>query len=102
MGKTKWQDLDYLFRKAKLFITNDSGPMHFSAALGTRTLGLFGPTDPHLYRPYGAHNQVVRLEIPCSPCMKGSCQIKTRECLDDLTIDQVYEAACKMLGEDRG
>jgi ADP-heptose:LPS heptosyltransferase len=33
-------------------ITNDSGPMHLAAALGVRTLGIFGPTDPRLFGPY--------------------------------------------------
>ncbi len=37
------------------YIGNDSGLMHCAAAAGVRTLGLFGPSYPHLYRPWGAN-----------------------------------------------
>ena len=41
-----------LVRAPATFIGNDSGPMHLSAAMGLRTIGLFGPTDPRQYGPY--------------------------------------------------
>ena len=40
-------------KRARLFVGNDSGLMHLSAALGTPTLGLFGPGFPHIYGPWG-------------------------------------------------
>ena len=40
-------------KRARLFVGNDSGLMHLSAALGTPTLGLFGPGFPHVYGPWG-------------------------------------------------
>ncbi|MEX2642953.1 MAG: glycosyltransferase family 9 protein [Acetobacterales bacterium] len=49
-----------LFRRAALFLGNDSGLMHLSAAAGTPTVGLFGPTDDRLYRPWGVHGLAVR------------------------------------------
>jgi ADP-heptose:LPS heptosyltransferase len=47
-------------KRARLFIGNDSGPMHLSAASGAPTLGLFGPTDDRLYRPWGPRTAFVR------------------------------------------
>ena len=44
--------LPALIKRADWVITNDSGPMHLAAALGVRTLGIFGPTDPRLFGPY--------------------------------------------------
>jgi len=38
--------------KADWVISNDSGPMHLAAAMGLKTIGLFGPTDPRQYGPY--------------------------------------------------
>lgn len=42
-------------KRARLYVGNDSGLMHLSAALGTPTLGLFGPGFPHIYGPWGEH-----------------------------------------------
>lgn len=47
-------------KRARLFIGNDSGAMHLSAAAGTPTIGLFGPSDERLYAPWGDHTRVVR------------------------------------------
>jgi len=44
----------------KLFIGNDSGLMHLSAASGINTIGLFGPTRDDLYGPYGKNCYVIR------------------------------------------
>jgi ADP-heptose:LPS heptosyltransferase len=47
-------------RRARMFIGNDSGLMHISAAAGTPTLGLFGPSDERRYAPWGEHAQAIR------------------------------------------
>ena len=53
--------LPALLKRADWVISNDSGPMHLAAALGVRTLGIFGPTDPRVSGPYplNAPNNVV-------------------------------------------
>lgn len=51
-GNTSLVSLPALIKRADWVITNDSGPMHLAAALGVRTLGIFGPTDPRLFGPY--------------------------------------------------
>lgn len=51
-----------------LFVSNDSGLMHLSAAVGTKTIGIFGPTNPVWVKPWGKQNAVVKAEIPCAPC----------------------------------
>ena len=48
------------FKRARLFVGNDSGPMHLAAAAGAPTLGLFGPSDERLYGPWGPRTAVVR------------------------------------------
>ena len=51
-GNTSLLSLPALIRRAEWVISNDSGPMHLAAALGVRTLGIFGPTDPRRFGPY--------------------------------------------------
>ncbi len=46
--------------RASLFVGNDSGTMHLSAAMKTPTLALFGPTDSRLYGPWGAHTAIIK------------------------------------------
>ena len=97
VGELSLMELGHLLKSARLFITNDSGPMHLAAAFGTPTLAIFGPTDPEVYGPYGPTHRVVRLDLHCSPCMKGFCRIKTHECLKTLEVNQVYQTLCEML-----
>jgi ADP-heptose:LPS heptosyltransferase len=51
-GNTSLVSLPALIKRADWVITNDSGPMHLAAALGVRTVALFGPTDPRVCGPY--------------------------------------------------
>lgn len=51
-GKTDLAALTGLVRQADWVVSNDSGPLHLAAALGVRTLGIFGPTDPLRWGPY--------------------------------------------------
>lgn len=52
-GEINLKELFALMKKLKLFVANDSGPMHIAAAMGTPTIGLFGPNLPEHYGPYG-------------------------------------------------
>jgi lipopolysaccharide heptosyltransferase II len=49
-----------LLSRARLLVSNDSGPMHLAAAVGTPVIALFGPTDPALVGPYGTGHVVLR------------------------------------------
>jgi heptosyltransferase I len=51
-GNTSLTSLPALLAKSDWVISNDSGPMHLAAAMGLKTIGLFGPTDPRHYGPY--------------------------------------------------
>ena len=67
-GRTSVSELAALIQRSGLCVTNDSGPMHLAAALGTPLVSIFGPTDPIWIGPYGRADSVVRVELPCSPC----------------------------------
>ena len=51
-GKFNLFEFAYLLMKCNLMISNDTGPMHLAAAMGTKTIGLFGPNLPELFGPW--------------------------------------------------
>lgn len=93
-GKTDLLELAELYRQCCVLITNDSGPMHIAAAVGTPVIAIFGPTDPALTGPYGDRHIVLRAGIPCSPCLSDRCtHTPAMECMDKVTVEQVLAAA---------
>ena len=79
-------------RLCDLLVTNDTGPMHVAAALGKPLVALFGPTEPRRTGPYGQLENVLRLDLPCSPCLKSHCHYeKPNECLNALSPATVFE-----------
>ena len=93
-GETDLFQLAELYRRCAVVITNDSGPMHVAAAVGTPVVGIFGPTDPSLTGPYGKEQVIFRAGIPCSPCFKDYCTNKVHmECMKLITVDQVLAGA---------
>ena len=91
-GATSLPEMIEWVRRCDLLITNDTGPMHVAAAMGKPLLALFGPTEPRRTGPYGQLQNVLQIELPCSPCMKSDCHfIKPQECLRALTPDAVLQ-----------
>lgn len=98
IGKTTLKELIALLRQARVLVTNDSGPMHLAAAVGTPVVALFGPTDPAKTGPYGPGHTVLRSGIPCSPCFSRRCtNANLMECLTTIRAEQVVEAATKLI-----
>lgn len=94
-GKTNLRQLIALLERASLVVCNDSGPMHIAAALGRPLVSLFGPTNPELTGPYGRPETVVRLDIPCSPCLSRTCSHQS--CLQLLQTAPVASLAAAQL-----
>jgi lipopolysaccharide heptosyltransferase II len=100
-GKLSLPEMVEWLRLCELMITNDTGPMHVAAALGTRVVGLFGPTEPRRTGPYGQQEHVLQLELPCSPCLKSRCRFyKPLECLRALSPETVFDAVRKRLDSE--
>jgi lipopolysaccharide heptosyltransferase II len=86
-------------RLSKLMVTNDTGPMHIAAALGTPVVAVFGPTEPRRTGPYRQLEHVVRINLPCAPCLKPRCAyVKPLECLRAIPPAAVLDAVQKRLG----
>lgn len=96
-GTFSLRELAFLMQRSSLVLTDDSGPMHLSAAVGARTLGIFGPTDPVRLGPsYGVQCMSVHRSLLCQPCMKRRCPIGTL-CMNELLPDQVIREAESLL-----
>jgi heptosyltransferase-2 len=101
-GKTTLKELASLLDLASLMITNDSGPMHIAASFNTPIVAIFGATTRDLgFYPYNKNSVVVEKDLPCRPCGKHGgnvCPIKTFDCMNLITPDEVYAHALKLLG----
>jgi heptosyltransferase-2 len=100
-GHTTLRDLISLISECDAFLTNDSGPLHVSYAVGTPMVALFGSTDPVLTGPPpGAENTnavVIAPDTPCSPCFERSCKQNDMQCMYAVTSDDVYYGIKKVL-----
>lgn len=96
-GKTTMPELMEAIRPLKVFVSNDSGPMHIASALNVPAVGIFGPTTRELgFFPYGAGNRVVETPLQCRPCaLHGSrkCPRGHFLCMRLLTVEEVFSAA---------
>jgi heptosyltransferase I len=93
-GTTTVGLLPAFLSKASLLITNDSGPMHVAAAVGTPVVALFGPTSAVRTGPYGVGHSVLTGNIPCRPCFSRTCHnTLPLECLRTVSPEQVLAAA---------
>ncbi len=92
-GQTSLGLLPALLKSAVLLVTNDSGPMHVAAAVGTPVVAMFGPTSPLRTGPYGPGHAVLTHRVVCSPCFSRVCRNRVHlECLAGITSHQVLAA----------
>ena len=96
VGQTQLEDLIGLISRCRLFVTNDSGPMHLSAALDVPQVALFGSTDERATGPLSERAVVIHKHVECSPCFLRECPIDLR-CFYQIEVDKVYETACSLL-----
>jgi ADP-heptose:LPS heptosyltransferase len=102
-GSIEVGELAALLERARALVTNDSGPMHVAAALGTPTIGLFGPETPVMYGPLGERASALWRPPVCSPCInvhdnkRLTCVRGFPECLVNLSVEVVLEEARAVL-----
>ena len=90
-------------RRCSLIITNDSGPMHVAISHKVPIVAMYGPSSPKLYGPYTEAATIVTAVPPCPGCadgMKHKCS--DMQCMTRLMVEQVVEAAEKMLAKYSG
>jgi lipopolysaccharide heptosyltransferase II len=97
-GRTSLRELPAVIAEARAMLTNDSGPMHVAAAVGTPVVAVFGPTNPSRTGPYSDRAVVVRSAVPCAPCYQRRCDRPV--CLEEVGVEDVVgEARALLSGE---
>jgi heptosyltransferase-2 len=90
-GKTSLREFMALLKLCRVLLTNDTGPMHIAAALGTPVVVPFGSTSPELTGPGlpgDPRNALIRGEAPCAPCFRRTCPIDFR-CMTSISVERV-------------
>jgi lipopolysaccharide heptosyltransferase II len=100
LGGAGWRELAAALSLCDLLLSNDAGPMHVSAAVGTTTVGIFGPSDPAMWFPYPSAegHRAVDHRLACRPCSGKPCG--ARVCMAELapatvieTLEEAWNAA---------
>ena len=84
---------------ADVAVSNDSGLMHIAAALGTPTMGIFGPTSPYHWAPLNGLAATVQTKtaVPCQPCHRPICTQNNHRCMRDIPAEAVVDSAARVL-----
>ncbi|MFZ5801107.1 MAG: lipopolysaccharide heptosyltransferase II [Candidatus Omnitrophota bacterium] len=103
-GKTSLKQLASFLRRANLFITNDSGPMHIACAVNTPVVAVFGRNEkglsPRRWGPWGKLSTVLHKEVGCELCLAHNCQ-KGFACLEAISPEEVLTVAEQLLSSSR-
>ncbi len=113
-GKIGLPELFCLAARLDAFVSNDTGPMHVAAAQGVPTLGIFGPSSPELWRPYGDRNRYlyrgkeVCCLAPCNVPQRGlvrECRLRGEDrdlCIRSIPVDEVFRELREMMEPPAG
>ncbi len=97
-GKTSVRDLAMLLRNADAVVSNDSGPMHLANAVRAPLVTFIGAADPIETEPFNKGNTIViNKRLACSPCVKNVCRFSTVKCLEQITVDEIYQSVLKVM-----
>ena len=77
--------------RAVVFVSGDTGPLHFAAGLGVPTISLFGPTSPARWAPIGKRHQILTGAV-CGCDSHSAICTATRHCLAEILPAQVLAA----------
>ncbi len=93
-GKTSLSEAVSILSEVDLLVSNDIGLAHVSAAVGTKTLTIFGPTNSKTTKPL--NSEIIRRNVECSPCMLRDCPIDHR-CMKLILPEDVFTKAKTIL-----
>ena len=98
-GKTSLRELMALLKLCRVLLTNDSGPMHVAAALGTPVVVAFGSTSPELTGPGlpgDPSHHLLKANAPCAPCFRRACPIDFR-CMTGINVGGAVEGVLQAI-----
>ena len=98
-GQTTLRELCALLKLCRVLLTNDTGPMHIAAALGTPVVVPFGSTSSELTGPGlsgDTRHQLLKSTAPCAPCFRRTCPVDFR-CMTGIAVETVVEAVSRVI-----
>lgn len=99
-GKTSVGELAALLKRCKLFISNDSGPVHIATAVGTPSVVIFGRKQPGLspkrWGPTGKGDVTLHKDVGCVVCLAHNCR-NDFQCLKAITVNEVFQVVKEKL-----
>jgi predicted lipopolysaccharide heptosyltransferase III len=97
IGKTSLRALAPVLERAVLMVSNDNGPMHMAAALRVPVIGLFGPSDPAVWGPWGDGHRTFYKGLDCRACFHPDCFRGEQNCMRLITLEEVWKAVLPSL-----
>lgn len=86
-----------LLAASSLFIGNDTGPTHIAAALGKKSVVIFGASDSKVWSPWKTEHRLIENRFPCKKCPQGKCEsLGDSQCIFAISVDEVRDA-CEAL-----
>lgn len=80
-----------------MHVGNDNGPMHMAAALRVPVIGLFGPSDPAVWGPWGTGHRTFYKGLDCRACFHPDCVRGEQNCMQLITLEEVWDAVRERL-----
>jgi lipopolysaccharide heptosyltransferase I len=99
-GRTTLGEMTEVIRRAKAFVSGDTGPMHIAAALGVPVFAVFGPTGAARTGPYGPGHTVITAHFSCSPCYRRK-KCSHWVCMEGVSVERVLSAMEARMGPAR-
>ncbi len=104
-GRTTIAELLYIVRNASLAVCNDSMALHVASAFKVPTVAVFCSTSPDFgFGPWRNRAEIVeRIGLSCKPCGRHGhreCPLGTEQCMREVSVAAVAEAARRVLATD--
>jgi lipopolysaccharide heptosyltransferase II len=103
-GQTSLSQLASVLKRCRLFVSNDSGPVHLACAVGVPVVAIFGRNQPGLsplrWKPLGERDRILHKDVGCIECYAHNCA-KGFKCLSAVTVGEVVAAAQGIWEGDR-
>lgn len=96
-GKTSLQEYFSLIKNAFCVVSIDTSAPHIAAALKTPVVSIFTAGDKRIWHPYSNNSISIQSKKVCTSCMKSHCKIKTLECVNSISINNILEQLSKII-----
>jgi ADP-heptose:LPS heptosyltransferase len=91
-----------LLARARLYLGNDTGPMHIAGLLGVPCVAIFSDRDhQNCWTPFGPGHAILRRPVVCGGCMRETCHTSPPPCLQAIESEEVIARTIAILEGSR-